>query len=187
MRDDDGILNQLLVEMDGFVIDKNLIIFGATNRSEILDSALLRSGRFDRKIEFNVPNIEERQEILKLYLKNIKLDFAEKIDDYAKRLSKLTANFSGADLRNLVNEAAIISARESKEAVDSEAFEKSFDRVYYGIEKKKPNNKKELTLISFYESAKVTCSWFLENVKPIIRVIYFLFLILFNFVGFYIT
>jgi AFG3 family protein len=170
LRDDDGILNQLLVEMDGFSTDKNVIIFAATNRSDILDSALLRSGRFDRKIEFTNPNIEERQEILKLYLKKIKIDFEEKIDDYSKKLSKITSNFSGADLANLVNEAAIISARESKKSVDSDSFGKSFDRVYFGIEQKKPNNKKELNHISYYESAKVVCSWFLENVKPIIRV-----------------
>lgn len=170
IRDDDGILNQLLVEMDGFGTDKNVIIFGATNRSEILDSALLRSGRFDRKIEFNNPNKDEREEILKIYLEKIKLDFKEKMDEYAKRLAKLTPNFSGADLANLVNEAAIISAREKKESVDSESFGKSFDRVYFGIEQKKPNNKKELNHISYYESAKVVCSWFLENVKPIIRV-----------------
>ena len=170
LRDDDGILNQLLVEMDGFSTDKNVIIFAATNRSDILDSALLRSGRFDRKIEFTNPNKEEREEILKLYLKKIKLDFEEKIDEYSKRLSKLTSNFSGADLANLVNEAAIISARLSKKFVDSDSFGKAFDRVYFGIEKKKPNNKKELNHISYYESAKVVCSWFLENVKPIIRV-----------------
>jgi len=170
IRDDDGILNQLLVEMDGFSTDKNVIVFAATNRADLLDSALLRSGRFDRKIEFSNPNQDEREEILKLYLKNIKLDKPDDLDKYAKRLAELTSNFSGADLANMINEAAIITARESKEGVDKDSFEKAFDRVYYGLEKKKPNSKSELNHISIYESAKVVCSWFLENVKPIIRV-----------------
>ena len=173
IRDDDGILNQLLVEMDGFSTDKNVIVFAATNRADMLDSALMRSGRFDRKIEFSNPNEDERAEILKLYLKKVKLDKPDDIDSYAKRLSELTCNFSGADLANLVNEAAIITARETKEAVDTVSFEKAFDRVYYGLEKKKPNSKSELNHISIYESAKVVCSWLLENVKPIIRVKFF--------------
>ncbi len=170
IRDDDGILNQLLVEMDGFSTDKNVIVFAATNRADLLDAALMRSGRFDRKIEFSNPNEDERAEIIKLYLQKVKLDKPLEIDLYAKRLGELTANFSGADLANMVNEAAIITARESKEAVDSVSFEKAFDRVYYGLEQKKPNSKTELNHISIYESAKVVCSWFLENVKPIIRV-----------------
>lgn len=172
IRDDDGILNQLLVEMDGFSTDKNVIVFAATNRADLLDSALMRSGRFDRKIEFTNPNEEERVEILKLYLQKVKLDKPDEIDLYAKRLAELTANFSGADLANMVNEAAIITARESKEAVDAVSFEKAFDRVYYGLERKKPNSRVELNHISIYESAKVVCSWLLENVKPIIRVKY---------------
>lgn len=175
IRDDDGVLNQLLVEMDGFSTDKNVIVFAATNRSDMLDSALMRSGRFDRKIEFRNPNEEERKEILKLYLKKVKLDKQDQIDIYAKRLGQLTPNFSGADLANVVNEAAIITARESKESIDMASFIKAFDRVYFGIEKKKPNSKSELNHISIYESAKVVCSWFLENVKPIIRVKYILY------------
>ena len=170
LRDDDGVLNQLLVEMDGFSTDKNVIVFAATNRSDLLDSALLRSGRFDRNIEFTNPNESEREEILMLYIKKVRLDNTKTIEEYSKRLAKLTSNFSGADLANLVNEAAIISARENKEYVDSNSFEKAFDRVYYGLERKRPNTKIELSHISLYESAKVVCSWFLENVKPIIRV-----------------
>ncbi len=172
IRDDDGILNQLLVEMDGFTTDKNVIVFAATNRSDLLDPALLRSGRFDRKIEFSNPNQEEREEILILYLKKVKLDKPEEINLIAKRLAELTSNFSGADLSNMVNEAAIISARECKECVDLDSFEKAFDRVYYGLERKKPNSKVELQHVSIYESAKVVCSWFMTNVKPIIRVKY---------------
>lgn len=170
IRDDDGILNQLLVEMDGFQTDQNVIVFAATNRADLLDNALLRSGRFDRKIEFSNPDMKEREEILKLYINKVKLDPNDDIVKIAKRLAELTSNFSGADLSNLVNEAAIISAREKKDCVDMDSFTKSFDRVFYGLEKKKPNSKMELNHISIYESAKVVCSWFLENVKPIIRV-----------------
>jgi len=118
------------------------------------------------------PNQEEREEILILYLKKVKLDKPEEINLIAKRLAELTSNFSGADLSNMVNEAAIISARECKECVDLDSFEKAFDRVYYGLERKKPNSKVELQHVSIYESAKVVCSWFMTNVKPIIRVKY---------------
>lgn len=172
IRDDDGLVNQLLVELDGFAANENVIVFAATNRADLLDPALLRSGRFDRKIEFCLPNELERFEILKLYLQKIKLDKESDLDFYAKRLAEITANFSCADLATMVNEAAIISGREAKERVDKDALEKAFDRVFYGLEMKKPHLRSELSHISIYEAGKVVCSWVLENVKPIVRVRY---------------
>lgn len=134
----DNTLNQLLVEMDGFGTDTNVIVLAATNMKDMLDSALLRPGRFDRTIEVSLPDRKERAEILKIYLKKVKLDKEKPIEEYANRLSTLSPGFSGADLgiifklkflANLVNEGAIISARENKEFVDSDSFEKAAERV----------------------------------------------------------
>ena len=137
----DNTLNQLLVEMDGFGTDSNVIVLAATNMKEMLDPALTRPGRFDRTIEISLPDRSERAQILQIYLKKVKLDKEKSIEEYANRLSTLTPGFSGADLgkqnsfklynnlANLVNEGAIISAREDKSSVDSDSFEKAAERV----------------------------------------------------------
>jgi ATP-dependent Zn protease len=107
----DNTLNQLLVEMDGFSTDTSVIVLAATNRSDILDSALLRPGRFDRQVEVTLPSLEERAAIFKVHLKKIKVNESFDKEEYAKKLSALTPGFSGADIQNICNEAAIMAAR----------------------------------------------------------------------------
>lgn len=113
----DNTLNQLLVEMDGFGTDSSVVVLAATNRKDILDSALLRPGRFDRQIDITLPNIKERAEIFKVHMKKIKLSKKYSIDEYAKKISALTPGFSGADIYNVVNEGAILAAREDAKSV----------------------------------------------------------------------
>lgn len=122
--------------MDGFGTDSSVIVLAATNRKDILDSALLRPGRFDRQIDITLPNIKERAEIFKVHMKKVKLNKKYSIDEYAKKISSLTPGFSGADIYNVVNEGAIISARENKKSVGITEFEKATERVIGGLEKK---------------------------------------------------
>lgn len=166
----DNTLNQLLVEMDGFGTDNNVVVFAATNFPQSLDSALTRPGRFDRKIEIMLPDIKEREEIFKIYLKKIVYDTEKTVEDYARRLSTLTPGFSGADIRNLVNEAAIISARENKESVSSLAFEKAAERVIAGMETKRPMDDSTKKTIAIHESGHAVVSWMLENASPLVKV-----------------
>ena len=119
----DNTLNQLLVEMDGFSTDTSVIVMAATNRSDILDSALLRPGRFDRQIEVTLPNIEERAHIFKVHLRKIFVNDALDKEQYAKKLASLTPGFSGADIENICNEAAILAARGDKDSVGIKEFE----------------------------------------------------------------
>jgi AFG3 family protein len=119
----DNTLNQLLVEMDGFDQMTNVIVFAATNQKDVLDPALTRPGRFDRLIEVGLPDIEGRKEIFMVHLKAITLDVKYEMDEYAKRLATLTPGFSGADIKNLCNEAAIIAARNDKKFVSMIDFE----------------------------------------------------------------
>jgi AFG3 family protein len=163
-------LNQLLVEMDGYGSDNTVIVIAATNRKDILDPALLRPGRFDRTIEINLPDRREREEILKIYLKKIKLNQEKTVDEYAQRLSSLTPGFSGADLSNVVNEAAIISARFDKESVDSESFEKAYDRIIGGLETKRILSIKEKKTVAFHESGHAVVGWMLEHSYPLVKV-----------------
>lgn len=165
----DNTLNQLLVEMDGFGTDTNVIVLAATNRVDILDNALLRPGRFDRQIEINLPDRKEREDIFKIYLKKVKLDHSKTVDEYATRLATLSPGFSGADIANLVNEAAIISARENKNVVDSDSFEKATDRIIAGIESKKPLSEKERTLVAYHESGHAVAGWFLEHADTVLK------------------
>ncbi len=142
-------LNQLLIEMDGFDTQKGVIIMSATNRPEILDPALLRPGRFDRHILVDRPDIRGREEILDVHCKNIKLD--KDVD--LKIIAARTPGFVGADLANVVNEAALLAARRGKDAVGMEDFEESINRVVAGLEKKKRvMNKKEQEIIAYHES-----------------------------------
>lgn len=132
----DNTLNQLLVEMDGFSTDTSVVILAATNRKDILDSALLRPGRFDRTVDITLPNINERADILKVHLKKIKLNKEYTIEEYARKLSALTPGMSGADLQNVCNEGAIIAARKNMDSVKLRNFEDATERVIGGLEKK---------------------------------------------------
>ena len=165
----DNTLNQLLVEMDGFGTESNVIVLGATNRADILDPALLRPGRFDRQIEISLPDRKDREEIFKIYLKKVKTDLSKSIEEYAIRLSTLTPGFSGADISNLVNEAAIISARENKTSVDSVSFEKATDRIIAGLETRRLLSEKERKIVAFHESGHAVIGWFLEHSSPLVK------------------
>jgi ATP-dependent metalloprotease FtsH len=160
-------LNQLLTEMDGFGTDTNVIVIAATNRADVLDKALLRAGRFDRQIYVDLPNLTERAEIFKVHLKPIKLHKDVDIEF----LSQQTPGFSGADIANLCNEAALIAARKSKKAVHHQDFLDAVDRIVGGLEKKNkiitPSEKKT---IAFHEAGHATASWMLEHAAPLVKV-----------------
>jgi AFG3 family protein len=165
----DNTLNQLLVEMDGFGTDSSVIVLAATNRADVLDNALLRPGRFDRQVEVSLPDRKDREEIFKIYLKKIKTDKSKTIQEYAVRLSTLTPGFSGADISNLVNEAAIISARNDKESVDSESFEQASDRIIAGLETRRLLSEKERKIVAYHECGHAVVGWFLENSQPLVK------------------
>ena len=160
-------LNQLLTEMDGFETNSGVIILAATNRADILDSALLRAGRFDRQIYVDLPELKDREEIFKVHLKPMKL--AEDID-YAF-LAKQTPGFSGADIANVANEAALIAARKNKSAVEKQDFLDSIDRIVGGLENRskviKPSEKKA---IAYHEAGHATVSWLLQHAHPLLKV-----------------
>ncbi len=160
-------LNQLLTEMDGFGSKDNVIVIGATNRADILDKALLRAGRFDRQIFVDLPDLNERKEIFKVHLKPLKL--ADDVDvDF---LAKQTPGFSGADIANVCNEAALIAARKNKDKVDRQDFLDAVDRIIGGLEKKnkviKPEEKKR---VAHHEAGHATASWLLKHAHPLVKV-----------------
>jgi len=160
-------LNQLLTEMDGFGTNSGVIILAATNRADVLDSALMRAGRFDRQIYVDMPDINERKEIFQVHLKPIKLE--EGID--ISFLAKQTPGFSGADIANLCNEAALIAARKSKKFVQKQDFLDAVDRIVGGLEKKnKIITKEEKKAIAFHEAGHATISWLLEHAHPLVKV-----------------
>ena len=160
-------LNQLLTEMDGFGTNAGVIILAATNRVDILDKALLRAGRFDRQIEVGLPDVKEREEIFEVHLRNLKL--VPNLD--RSFLAKQTPGFSGADIANVCNEAALIAARGNKKAVDREDFLAAIDRILGGLEKKnKIITKEEKRTIAYHEAGHATVSWILENANPLIKV-----------------
>jgi AFG3 family protein len=160
-------LNQLLTEMDGFATDLGVIILAATNRPDILDSALLRPGRFDRQISIDRPDLNGRAEIFKVHLKPIKM--AEGVDPM--KLSIQTAGFAGADIANVCNEAALIAARNNKTAVDMQDFQDAIDRIIGGLEKKnKIISPEEKEIIAYHESGHAIAGWFLEGVDPLVKV-----------------
>jgi len=160
-------LNQLLTEMDGFGTNSGVIILAATNRADVLDSALLRAGRFDRQIYVDMPDLNERKEIFQVHLKPLKLE--EDVDvDF---LSKQTPGFSGADIANLCNEAALIAARKDKKKAGKQDFLDAVDRIVGGLEKKnKIITKDEKNTIAFHESGHATISWLLEHASPLVKV-----------------
>jgi AFG3 family protein len=166
----DNTLNQLLVEMDGFGTDQNVIILAATNRADILDNALMRPGRFDRQIEVTSPNIDERAAIYKVHLKKIKLNPEKTRTEYAKKMATLTPGFSGADISSVVNEAAIIAARQNQTSVGLRQFESATERVIGGIEKKSLMTKEERKRVAYHESGHAVAGWFLENSDPLLKI-----------------
>ena len=160
-------LNQLLTEMDGFGTNSGVIILAATNRADVLDSALMRAGRFDRQIYVDMPDLNERKEIFQVHLKPLRLDKEIDIDFLAKQ----TPGFSGADIANLCNEAALIAARKNKKAVEKQDFLDAVDRIIGGLEKKnKIITKDEKRTIAFHEAGHATISWLLEHAYPLVKV-----------------
>jgi ATP-dependent metalloprotease FtsH len=160
-------LNQLLTEMDGFGTNSGVIILAATNRADVLDSALMRAGRFDRQIYVDMPDINERKEIFQVHLKPLKLEPGIDVDFLAKQ----TPGFSGADIANLCNEAALIAARHSKKQVEKQDFLDAVDRIVGGLEKKnKIITKQEKKSIAFHEAGHATTSWLLEFASPLVKV-----------------
>jgi cell division protease FtsH len=160
-------LNQLLTEMDGFGTNSGVIILAATNRADILDRALMRAGRFDRQIYVDMPDVVERQEIFKVHLKKIKIDQTVDIDFLAKQ----TPGFSGADIANICNEAALIAARANKKQVTKQDFLDAVDRIIAGLEKKnKIITPAEKRVIAFHEAGHATVSWMCEHASPLVKV-----------------
>ena len=160
-------LNQLLTEMDGFGTNSGVIIMAATNRADILDKALLRAGRFDRQIHVELPDVNERKEIFQVHLKPIKKDASLDIDFLARQ----TPGFSGADIANVCNEAALIAARNGKKAVDKDDFLAAVDRIIGGLEKKtKVMTAEEKRTIALHEAGHATISWLLQYANPLVKV-----------------
>eukprot|EP01112_Ceratiomyxa_fruticulosa_P001136 TRINITY_DN1111_c0_g1_i2.p1 TRINITY_DN1111_c0_g1~~TRINITY_DN1111_c0_g1_i2.p1 ORF type:complete len:746 (+),score=173.37 TRINITY_DN1111_c0_g1_i2:230-2467(+) len=162
-------LNQLLVEMDGFNPHLGVVVLAGTNRPDILDKALLRPGRFDRKIYLERPDIKERVEILRVHLKPLKL--ADEIEATARKLAPLTPGFTGADLANLCNEAALMAARSNHANVTYDDFEKAIDRVIAGLEKKnRILSPDEKNIVAHHEAGHAIVGWFLEHTDPLLKV-----------------
>ncbi|MCF0206523.1 MAG: ATP-dependent zinc metalloprotease FtsH, partial [Bacteroidales bacterium] len=160
-------LNQLLTEMDGFDTNSGVIILAATNRAEILDSALMRAGRFDRQIHLELPDVHEREAIFKVHTAKLKMSSNVKIDFLAKQ----TPGFSGADIANVCNEAALIAARGDKSEIEKQDFLDAVDRIIGGLEKKnKIISKEEKISIAYHEAGHATVSWLLEHANPLLKV-----------------
>ena len=160
-------LNQLLTEMDGFGTNTNVIVMAATNRADVLDKALMRAGRFDRQIYVDLPDVRERKEIFEVHLKPLK----KTKDLDVEFLAKQTPGFSGADIANVCNEAALIAARKSKKSVGRQDFLDAVDRIVGGLEKKnKIISPKEKETIAFHEAGHATVSWMLEHAAPLVKV-----------------
>ena len=160
-------LNQLLVEMDGFGGDSGIIILAATNRPDVLDSALLRPGRFDRQISIDKPDVKGREAIFNVHLGPIKK--SGKLDIH--KLAELTPGFAGADIANVCNEAALIAARKGKDSVEMDDFQDAIDRIIGGLEKKnKLISPEEKKIIAYHEAGHAVCGWFLEHAYPLLKV-----------------
>ena len=156
--------------MDGFSTDESVIVLAATNRVDILDSAVLRPGRFDRQVEITLPTIKDRMEIFKVHLKKIKLNAEKSREEYAKKLSSLTPGFSGAEIANVCNEGAIIAARTDLQSVGIKEFENAIERVIGGIEKKTIMTLDEKKIIAYHEAGHAVAGWFLEHSNPLLKV-----------------
>ena len=160
-------LNQLLTEMDGFASNSGVIILAATNRADILDKALLRAGRFDRQIQVELPDLNERKDIFKVHLRDVKYDPNLDIDFFAKQ----TPGFSGADIANVCNESALIAARRDKQLVEKQDFLDAVDRIIGGLEKKnKLISVEEKRAVAYHEAGHATVSWLLEYAHPLVKV-----------------
>ncbi len=160
-------LNALLTEMDGFGTNSGVIILAATNRADMLDSALLRAGRFDRQIHVDLPDLNERKEVFKVHLKPVKIDDSVDIDFLARQ----TPGFSGADIANVCNEAALIAARHNSQMVGKQDFLDAVDRIIGGLEKKtKVMTQAEKRSIAIHEAGHATISWFTEFANPLVKV-----------------
>lgn len=160
-------LNQLLTEMDGFGTNSGIIILAATNRADILDKALLRAGRFDRQITVDLPDLNDRKEIFKVHLRPVKIDDTVDVEFLARQ----TPGFSGADIANVCNEAALIAARKGKKIVQKEDFTNAVDRIIGGLEKKnKVTTLEERKTIAIHEAGHATLSWFLQYANPLVKV-----------------
>ncbi len=160
-------LNQLLTEMDGFSTNSGIIILAATNRADILDRALMRAGRFDRQIYVDMPDLNERKDIFKVHLKPLKLDPSVDVDFLARQ----TPGFSGADIANICNEAALIAARHNKKVIEKQDFLDAVDRIIGGLEKKnKIISVHEKKMIAYHEAGHASVSWLLEHAHPLIKV-----------------
>uniref|UniRef100_A0A4W5RSM3 AFG3-like AAA ATPase 1 n=1 Tax=Hucho hucho TaxID=62062 RepID=A0A4W5RSM3_9TELE len=164
-------LNQLLVEMDGFNTSTNVVVLAGTNRPDILDPALMRPGRFDRQIYIGPPDIKGRASIFKVHLRPIKLDPAMDKDGLARKMAAATPGFTGADIANVCNEAALIAARHLNPHVEGKHFEQAIDRVIGGLEKKsqvlQPNEKKT---VAYHEAGHAIVGWFLQHADPLLKV-----------------
>lgn len=160
-------LNQLLTEMDGFDDNSGVIILAATNRADMLDKALLRAGRFDRQIHVDLPDLNERRAIFKVHMRNLKMDGSIDLD----LMSRQTPGFSGADIANVCNEAALIAARHNKDSITKQDFDDAIDRIVGGLEKKtKIMTADEKRSIAIHEAGHATLSWFLEHANPLVKV-----------------
>lgn len=160
-------LNQLLVEMDGFSTDKGVILMAATNRPDVLDSALLRPGRFDRQIGIDRPDLKGRKAIFRVHLRTIKTEEGVSADV----LAEMTPGFAGADIANICNEAALVAARRNKKAVDLDDFNYALDRIIGGLEKKnKLISPEEKKIIAYHEAGHAVCGWFLPHASPLVKV-----------------
>ncbi|KAK3570964.1 hypothetical protein QTP86_031233 [Hemibagrus guttatus] len=163
-------LNQLLVEMDGFNSSTNVVVLAATNRVDVLDPALLRPGRFDRHIYIGPPDIKGRASIFKVHLRPLKLDSSLTSDNLARKLAALTPGFTGADIANVCNEAALIAARHLSPAVTSTHFEQAVERVIGGLEKKtRVLQPAEKTTVAYHEAGHAVVGWFLEHADPLLK------------------
>ena len=160
-------LNSLLVEMDGFATDSGVIILAATNRPDVLDSALMRPGRFDRQISIDKPDIIGREAIFKVHLQPLKLD----ADVIAKEIAAQTPGFAGAEIANVCNEAALIAARKDREAVTMQDFQDAIDRVIGGLEKRnKIISPEEKKIVAYHEAGHAVVGWYLEHANPLVKV-----------------
>lgn len=160
-------LNQLLTEMDGFGTNSGIIMLAATNRADILDKALLRAGRFDRQITVDLPDLNDRKEIFKVHLRPVKIDDSVDVEFLARQ----TPGFSGADIANVCNEAALIAARKGKKVVQKDDFTNAVDRIIGGLEKKnKVTTLEERKTIAIHEAGHATLSWFLQYANPLVKV-----------------
>lgn len=161
-------LNQLLIEMDGFGTDANVIILAGTNRPDMLDSALTRPGRFDRTIAVELPDIRGRKQIYDVHLRKLKLE--KSIEEMSPRLAALTPGFSGADIANICNEAAITAGREDSAVITMAHFEKATDRIIGGLESTRIISPEERKIVAYHEAGHAVAGWFLEHASPLLKV-----------------